>query len=69
MPEWLTDPDHAILLSAENHWWSDGRGGYLLKMLDPKTGEPATDATKPIRFIRSTRSGQILWQRTTGIRA
>jgi hypothetical protein len=65
MPEWLTDPDHAILLSKVNHILSDGRGGYLLKMLDPTTGEPATDATQPIRFVWVMKNGTVLWERTT----
>lgn len=62
-PEWLTDPDHAILLSAFEHWLSDGRGGRLLRFYDPQTSEPATDATKPISFVLRDRQGKVLWSR------
>lgn len=62
-PEWLTDPNHAILLSDSNHQLSDARGGRLLRLTDPETGEPATDGTKPIRFTRIDREGKTLWSR------
>ena len=63
MPEWKTDPDRAVLLSRMNHIRSDGRGGYLLKLTDPDTGEPATDASRPIRFTAYTKDGKVLWSR------
>ena len=62
-PEWITDPNHAILLSAEEHRLSDHRGGRLLWILDPETKDPATDATKPILFVMRTVDGRILWER------
>lgn len=63
MPEWATDPDRAILLSAFEHWLSDGRGGRLLRFYDPQTSEPATDATKPIAFVLRDRQGRTVWSR------
>lgn len=63
MPEWATDPKRALLMSARNHWWSDGRGNYRLKLTDPETGEPATDASRPIRFTMHDKDGNVLWSR------
>lgn len=62
-PEWKVDPDRAVLLSDENHQLSDARGGRLLRLTDPVTGEPATDASKPIRFTRVDRNGFVMWSR------
>lgn len=66
-PEWRTDPRRAVLLSSRNHILSDHRGGNLLKMTDPETGEPATDAglDKPrlIRFTLYDRQGNVKWTR------
>lgn len=58
-----TDPDNGILLSGWHHWLSDHRGGRLLRLTDPSTGEPATDASKPIRFTLRNTAGKILWTR------
>jgi hypothetical protein len=64
MPEWKTDELRAILLSASNHALSDARGGYRLKLTDPeKTGEPATDASKPIQFVCYDLKGNVQWTR------
>lgn len=63
MPEWRYDPARAILLSAQHHELSDARGGRLLRIVDAK-GLPATDATKPLTFIRLDRAGRELWRRT-----
>ena len=60
-PEWLTDPDRAVLLSDSHHILSDARGNNRLKMTDPQTGEPATDGTKPIRFTLYDKEGRIQW--------
>lgn len=50
-PEWRTDPDRQLLLSDAEHQLSDARGGNLLKILDPKTGERATDASRTVLFV------------------
>lgn len=63
MPEWVRDPMRAILLSAQNHWLSDHRGNYRLKMTDPDTGEKADDGTKKILFTMHDRFGNVLWSR------
>jgi hypothetical protein len=64
MPEWVTDPARAILLSRTNHILSDHRGGYRLKLTDPETGEPATDATKKIKFtLYASDQKTVLWTR------
>lgn len=67
MPEWKTDVRRGLLLSAFSHILSDHRGGNLLKMTDPETGEPATDAgektPKPIRFTLFDRQGNVKWSR------
>jgi 5-methylcytosine-specific restriction endonuclease McrA len=63
MPEWKLDELRAILMSASHHALSDARGGYRLKLTDPETGEPATDASKPIRFVCSDLKGNIQWTR------
>jgi hypothetical protein len=68
MPEWLTDPRRAVLMSRSNHILSDARGGYRLKLTDPETGESATDAgivgePKPIRFTLHDSKGKVLWSR------
>lgn len=64
-PEWARDPDHQILLSAANHRLATGVwGGKLLKLRDPDNpDQPATDATKPILFIRVDPCGRELWRR------
>jgi len=63
MPEWKTDPLRALLMSGHEHWLSDARGGNLLKLYDEQTGEPATDASKPILFVLSDRQGKVVWTR------
>ena len=64
MPEWATDPARALLLSGHEHWLSDGRGGRLLRLYDPETMDPATDASKPILFVLKDRHGRVVWERT-----
>ena len=54
---------NGILLSAEYHWLSDHRGNYRLRLLDPQTSEPATNANQPILFVMRDRLGKVLWQR------
>ncbi len=63
-PEWKTDPDHQILLSRENHRLATGVwGGKLLTCWDPEDPtQPATDATRPILFIRRDAKGVELWR-------
>ena len=63
MPEWMTDPQRAILLSDANHILTDARGNRLLRLTDPITGEPATDGSKPIRFTLRTFRGDQVWTR------
>lgn len=63
MPEWKTDPNRAILLSDTNHRLSDARGNNRLKLTDPETGEPATDARKPIKFTLFDREGFVISER------
>lgn len=58
-----TDPDNAILMSGHHHWLSDHRGGCLLTLTDPETGEPAIHASKPIRFTMHDADGNVLWTR------
>jgi hypothetical protein len=65
MPEWATDPDRALLMSDSSHILSDARGGNLLKLTDPVTGEPADDGTKKIRFTLYDRAGNVVWTRTS----
>lgn len=62
-PDLAVDPDNAVLLSGRMHWLSDGRGGKRLRMTDPKSGEPATDGSKPIRFILTDKVGAVIWER------
>ena len=64
-PSWATDPKRAILLSMKNHMLSDARGNGRLKILDAETGEPATDASRPIRFTLYDKHGGILWTRVS----
>lgn len=63
MPEWKRDPDHQILLSRYLHRLVTGDwGGRLLRLYDAADPEmPATDATKPILFVRKDKNGVILW--------
>lgn len=65
MPEWVRDPDHQVLLSVEHHRLATGVwGGRLLQLRDPDHPNlPATDATKPILFIRVDKHGLELWRR------
>lgn len=63
MPEWKFDANHAILLSDANHQLSDARGNHRLRMTDPETGEPATDARKPIKFTLLDREGYLQTER------
>lgn len=63
------DPSNAILLSAQQHFLSDARGNHRLLILDPETGEKATDAgtiecPKPILFVMRDKQGRELWRRT-----
>lgn len=68
-PERALDPANCILMSALMHILSDGRGGYRLKLFDLQTGEPATDASRPIRFVMHDSAGHVLWERISGRRA
>ncbi len=63
-PEWVTDPNRQVLLSVENHKLATGVwGGKLLVLLDSDDPtSPATDATKPIVFVRKERRGRELWR-------
>jgi len=65
MPEWKRDPTRIVLLSVEAHRLCTGVwGGKLLLLRDPDhPTEPASDATKPILFIRVDRRGTELWKR------
>lgn len=65
-PAQRTDVSNAVLMSDAMHVLSDHRGGRLLKLTDPETGEPATDASKPIRFTLYDRAGAVLWTRVSG---
>jgi hypothetical protein len=60
MPEWRLDPNRAVLLSDANHQLSDARGNHRLKLTDPETGEPATDARKPIKFTLRDKDGFVI---------
>lgn len=62
-PDWKRDPDHQILLSKYLHLLATGVwGGRLLRLFDPDDPEmPATDATKPILFVRKDKNGVVLW--------
>jgi len=62
-PELRVNPSNGVLLSVASHWLADGRGGRLLRLTDPATGEPATDANQPIRFTCYDRAGGVLWSR------
>lgn len=64
-PERKYDVSNAILMSALNHILSDHRGGRLLRLTDPETGEPAINGDKPIRFTLYNAKGQVLWTRTS----
>lgn len=57
------DPDNAILMSAQEHWLSDHRGGRLLRLYDAETNEPATSAARKILFVRLDQRGTVLWTR------
>jgi hypothetical protein len=63
MPEWKRDPNRAIVMSDAQHQLSDARGGHRLKLTDPETGEPATDARKPIKFTLFDKDGFVLSER------
>ena len=65
MPEWKRLPEKQILLGREMHRLATGViGGKLLLLRDPDhPTEPASDATKPILFIRVDRRGSELWRR------
>ena len=64
MPEWKKDPDRQVLLSHAHHELATGTwGGKLLKLLDPDDPTmPATDARKPILFVRVDKHGTELWR-------
>ena len=64
-PELKYNPRNAILLSAEHHRLSDGRGNNRLKLTDPLTGDKATDAFQPITFTLYDRQGNVIWSRTS----
>ena len=64
-PSRKMDPTNCLLLSAYEHVLSDGRGGYRLKLTDPLTGEPALDATKPIKFTLYRKDGSVEWERVS----
>jgi len=63
MPEWRLDPHRAILLSDTHHQLSDSRGNNRLKITDPETGEPASDARKPIKFTLLDKDGFVIAER------
>lgn len=60
-PDWKTDPDRAILLSAEMHRLSDARGNNRLTLADLDTGLAPEDARKLIRFTLRDRDGRVVW--------
>lgn len=62
-PELRTVVSNALLMSAEEHWLSDARGGRALRLYDPVTLAPATDANRPILFVLKDREGHILLRR------
>ncbi len=64
-PERKYDVANAVLMSELNHILSDHRGGRLLRLTDPETGEPATDASKLIKFTMYTTAGKVLWMRVS----
>lgn len=59
-PELRTVVSNALLMSAQHHWLSDGRGGRVLRLYDPDTMELATDANRPILFVLKDRDGRVL---------
>ncbi len=63
-PEWVLDSDRQVLLSRSMHCLATGVwGGRLLKLLDPEDPtQKATDATKPILFVRVDPKGVELWR-------
>lgn len=65
-PELKYEPSNAVLMSSRNHIHSDARGGRLLRLTDPETGEPAVDGSKPIRFSMYDKAGTLLWTRISG---
>ena len=64
-PERRYDVANAVLMSELNHILSDHRGGRVLKLTDPETGDPAIDGNKPIRFTLYTKDGKIMWTRVS----
>jgi hypothetical protein len=60
-PEWKTDPQRAILLSAFHHALSHRVGLTGRKLLE----FIGTDSRKPITFIRRDLYGTELWRTTT----
>lgn len=62
-PEWKRDPNRAIVMSDTQHQLSDARGGRRLKLTDPETSEPATDARKPIKFTLYDNDGSVISER------
>ena len=64
-PERALDPTNAILMSEYHHIMSDARGGRVLRLTDAETSEPATDATRPIRFTLYDKAGAVVWTRVS----
>ena len=62
-PEVRCNTSNGVLLSDHMHQLSDHRGGRLLRLTDPETGDLATDANKPIRFTLYDRAGRVVWER------
>lgn len=62
-PELKLVVSNAVLLSREYHILSDARGNYRLRLLDPDSGKPATNANRPILFVMRDLRGRELWRR------
>ena len=62
-PEWRLIVANGVLLSHEYHRLSDARGNNRLLLLDPESGERATDANRKILFVMRDLKGTVLWQR------
>jgi hypothetical protein len=56
-PERKYDPDNAFLMCRRLHIASDARGDYRLKII-------GTDASLPLLFRMTDKTGAVLWERT-----